>query len=98
MLNAPPVAPTGPLGVPLADQVRIAGGGGVVAEALGQSPGATVFVITSQGIKYPLTDPGLLSSLGLSGVTPVRVPGAVLGLLRTGPALDQRAAKHTIAP
>lgn len=98
MPSAPPVAPTGALGAPLADQVQIVGGDGLVAEALGQGPGATVFVITSQGIKYPLTDIGLLSPLGLSGVAPVRVPGAVLGLLRTGPTLDQQAARHTIAP
>jgi hypothetical protein len=91
MPAAPPVAPTGPFGVPLADQVQITGGAGLVAEALGQSPGATVYVITSQGIKYPLTSTSLLSSLGLPGVTPVRVPGAVLSLLRTGPTL------HTIA-
>jgi hypothetical protein len=98
MPAAPPVAPTGPLGAPVADQVRISGGDGLVAEALGQSPGATVFVITNQGVKYPLTDISLLSSLGLAGVTPVRVPGAVLSLLRTGPTLDQSAAKHTITP
>jgi type VII secretion protein EccB len=98
MPTAPPVPLTGPLGAPVANQVRIAGGNGLVAEALGQSPGATVFVITSQGIKYPLTDLSLLSSLGLAGVAPVRVPGAVLSLLRTGPTLDQQAAEHTIAP
>lgn len=98
MPAAPPVAPAGPLGTPVADQVRIAGGDGLVAEALGPSQGATVFVITSQGIKYPLTDLSLLSSLGLAGVAPVRVPGAVLSLLRTGPTLDQSAAERTITP
>lgn len=98
MPAAPPVPPTGPLGTPVANQVRIAGGDGLVAEEIGQGSGATVFVITSQGIKYPLTDISLLSSLGLQGVAPVRVPGAVLSLLRSGPTLDKQAAKRTIAP
>jgi len=98
MPAAPPIAPTGSFGAPLADQVQIPGGAGAVAAGLGQGPGATVYVITSQGIKYALGGPSLLSSLGLGGVTPVRIPGPVLGLLRTGPTLDVAAAKHTIAP
>ena len=86
----PAAPPTGPLGAPLADQVRLpAGDGAVVRSAPAPGvPGGTVYLVTSQGVKYPLTSESLLPSLGLAGVSPVRVPAVVLGLLRTGPTLN----------
>lgn len=93
-------APTGLLGIPLADQVLIAGGDGAVAQAVAApgDRGGTVYLITSQGIKYPLTSASLLTSLGLAGVRPAPVPAVLLGLLRSGPTLDPRAAMRASQP
>jgi type VII secretion protein EccB len=89
-------APVAGLGQPQADQVRLPDGDGAVVQAAtpGQGNG-TVYLITSEGIKYPLTSVSLLPSLGLPGVNPVAVPEVVLGLLPTGPTLDPHAASLT---
>lgn len=87
-------------GFPLADEVQPPVGDGAVVQALAQ-PGvnaATTYVITSQGIKYPLASADLLTSLGLPGVRPSQVLNVLLDLLRTGPTLDRNAARRTAAP
>jgi type VII secretion protein EccB len=86
------------LGIPLADQVELPAGDGAVVEAASGLGAGTVYLITSQGIKYPLASAGLLASLGLPGVHPAQVPEVLLELLRTGPTLDRAAARHTVTP
>jgi type VII secretion protein EccB len=98
-------APVGVLGIPLADQVHLPAGTGAVAQAI-PAPGAsggTIYLITSQGTKYPVpagqtSANDVLASLGLSGVRPTSVPEILLALLPTGPTLDPNAARHTSSP
>lgn len=90
----------GALGVAVADQVRVAPGGGVVAQAV-PAPGVsggTLYLVSDQGLKYPLPDASVLGSLGLGGASPVRLPALVLDLLPTGPKLDPQAALRTATP
>lgn len=93
-----PAPAEGSDGVPAADRVELAGGRGALAATL-TSPGATAagsaFLVTDQGIKYPLPRVNLSTvqgALGFAGVPPVPVPNAVLALIPTGPALDPEAA------
>jgi hypothetical protein len=75
-------------------------GGGAVVQAM-PAPGAsggTLYVVTDEGVKFPLPDAGVLSALGLGGLTPAKLPSALLDLLRTGPTLDPKAATATVAP
>jgi len=60
-------------------------------------PEDTVFLITSQGYKYPLGE-GALESLGYGEVTPVPVPANMLALVPTGPLLDVPSAQRGIDP
>jgi type VII secretion protein EccB len=86
-----------------ADQVTIAEGHGALAQAL---PGAdaqatgTVYLITDQGIRYPLQDTGEVkaqAALGYEGVKPVGVPASLLALVPRGPALDPEVARKFVA-
>lgn len=98
VLSAP--AATQAQGAALADQVVIPPGGGAVVQPLA-APGVTsptVYLVTDQGTKYPLSGSVVLAALGLPGVRPARVPAAVLQLLPTGPTLDQHAATLTSSP
>ncbi|MFI5835468.1 type VII secretion protein EccB [Micromonospora sp. NPDC051300] len=77
-----------------AESVLLPGGKGVLVQATaGESgkpaAGATVYLITAQGIRYPLgTDGGdARSALGYGDVTPVAVPASLLALVPTGPTL-----------
>jgi type VII secretion protein EccB len=85
-------------GVQSVDRVVVDGGRGALVRAL-PGPGATVagtttYLITDQGIKFPVTDSAdVLGSLGYGGVTPVPVSAALLALLPSGPMLDPQAAR-----
>jgi type VII secretion protein EccB len=85
-----------------ADQVTMAEGHGTLAQAL---PGAdaqatgTVYLITDQGIRYPLQDTDkvkALTALGYDGVTPVGVPSSLLSLVPRGPTLDPGLAGNFV--
>ncbi|MGX1612265.1 type VII secretion protein EccB [Micromonospora chalcea] len=82
-----------------AENVLLPGGKGVLAQATaGESgkpaAGSTVYLITAQGIRYPLgTDGGdAKSALGYGDVTPVAVPASLLALVPTGPTLSRADA------
>jgi type VII secretion protein EccB len=83
--------------VPAAGPVVVPRGGGALVEAVaapGAPPGSgTVSVVTDTGLRYPLASPDLLAALGYRGVTPVRVPAALVALVPSGPALDPAAAR-----
>ncbi|MEV4513979.1 type VII secretion protein EccB [Dactylosporangium sp. NPDC049525] len=85
-----------------ADQVTLAEGHGALAQAL---PGAdsqatgTVYLITDQGIRYPLQDTDEVkaqAALGYEGVTPVGVPSSLLSLVPSGPTLDPEVARKFV--
>ncbi|MGC1209973.1 MAG: type VII secretion protein EccB, partial [Micromonospora sp.] len=58
------------------------------------APGSTVYLVSSQGIRYPLgTRSGdAMTALGYGGVAPVAVPASLLALVPTGPALEREDA------
>lgn len=95
--GSPPPA-IGADGVLGADRVSLPGGHGALVSAL-TAPGATAagnaYVITDQGIKYPLPRADrdqVQAALGYEGVTPVAVPASILALIPTGAALDPKQA------
>jgi hypothetical protein len=99
-VQTPSGTPADASGAAVAAQVQVPPGGGAVVQAAA-APGAsggTLYVVTDEGVKYPLPNASVLSSLGLGGVVPARFPSALLNLLRTGPTLDPQAAATTIAP
>jgi type VII secretion protein EccB len=83
-----------------ADQVVIPGGSGVLAQDLpapGAQPG-TEYLITDIGVKYPLSSPSVASTLGYPPTAAVSIPGQLLALLPTGPALSPTAALANQVP
>ncbi|WP_433346800.1 type VII secretion protein EccB [Micromonospora sp. CA-111912] len=90
-----------------AEQVLLPGGKGVLVQAApgaGEggtgTPGSTVYLISAQGVRYPLgTRSGdALTALGYGGVTPLAVPASLLSLVPTGPALEREDALAYFAP
>lgn len=87
------------------EAVLLPGGKGVIAQA---SPGAgtsgsgaagsTIYLISPQGIRYPLGSAATLGVLGYGGVTPLAVPGSLLSLIPTGPTLSRDAAMSVFSP
>lgn len=74
----------------LADAVVLTPGrAAVVVPSLsaGANSGA-LYLVTDQGVRYPVPSLEVLSQLGLGGVTPTPVPAAMLELLPVGPRLD----------
>ncbi|MEU4474438.1 type VII secretion protein EccB [Micromonospora sp. NPDC023888] len=103
--GAVPVPQTRRDAVRTAEAVLLPGGKGVVAQA---SPGAgtsgsgaagsTIYLITPQGIRYPLGSAATLDVLGYGGITPLAVPGSLLALIPTGPTLNQENAMAVFSP
>ncbi|MGC4804360.1 type VII secretion protein EccB [Micromonospora sp. DT233] len=90
-----------------AERVVVPGGKGALVKAMpgvgegGQSTTAsTVYLITSQGVRYPLgTRSGdAAAALGYGGVTPLAVPASLLALIPTGPTLEPEAARNYFDP
>ncbi|WP_431944699.1 type VII secretion protein EccB [Micromonospora marina] len=82
-----------------AESVLLPGGKGVLVQATaGESgkaaAGSTVYLITAQGIRYPLGTAGgdAKSALGYGDVTPLAVPASLLALVPTGPTLSRADA------
>ncbi|MER7459921.1 type VII secretion protein EccB [Micromonospora sp. NPDC126480] len=99
-----PVRQSGRDGLRTAEAVLLPGGKGVLVQAAtgsGESgtaaAGATVHLVTAQGIRHPL-GPGALTALGYEGVTPLVVPASLLALIPTGPTLDREDALTRFAP
>jgi type VII secretion protein EccB len=90
-----------------AEQVLLPGGRGVLAQAApgagdggAGAPGSTVYLISAQGVRYPLgTRSGnAMTALGYGGVTPLAVPASLLSLIPTGPTLEREDALAYFAP
>jgi type VII secretion protein EccB len=87
-------------GVVTADKVAVDGGHGAIVQTLpvpgATAAGTTVYLITDEGVKYPMTTGTVdaKTALGYGDVTPVLVPAALLALLPTGPVLDASAARN----
>lgn len=62
-----------------------------------QSPGAdngTVYLLTDQGIRYPIANGDAVKALGYGNVAPTPVAATLLALFPIGPALDIAAAQR----
>ncbi|SCL18949.1 type VII secretion protein EccB [Micromonospora inyonensis] len=90
-----------------AERVVVPGGKGALVQAMpgvgegGQGAAAsTVYLVTSQGIRYPLgTRSGdAMAALGYGGVTPLAVPASLLALIPIGPVLERDAARDYFDP
>ncbi|MFB7473489.1 type VII secretion protein EccB [Kitasatospora sp. NPDC056184] len=89
VLGLPPVSEPGvvPSCTP-ADRIAVRPGGGALVRALsGSGQGATLYLVTENGVRYPLA-PSAVEKLGYAGAAPVSVPGRLLALLPAGPSLD----------
>jgi type VII secretion protein EccB len=90
-------APLGQDGVPVADQVLLPGGHAALVRTAHPAGGdvGSVYVITDQGLKYPLAQQNTAeveAALGYQAATPTPVPASILALIPTGVALDPAAA------
>ncbi|GIF76382.1 type VII secretion protein EccB [Asanoa siamensis] len=91
-------------GVATADRVIVASGKGAlvrVEPAPGVRVDTTTYLITDQGLKFPLRNDGQVNAataLGYGGVDPLPVPSALLALVPNGPVLDPAAAQRFVRP
>ncbi|SDM43830.1 type VII secretion protein EccB [Streptomyces sp. cf386] len=82
---------------PTADRIVVAPGHGTLATATGAGAAPTLFLITDSGVRFPLANPEVATSLGYDPASAVPVPSTVLSLVPTGPALDPEIAKSPLA-
>jgi type VII secretion protein EccB len=66
----------------------------VVPESDGANP-TTEYLITDQGLAFPMVGSDSVQALGFAGTTPVTMPDALIAALPTGPVLSRAAATHT---
>src|SRR5262245_35275620 len=91
-------------GVTTADRIVLPGGHAALVSTLpaaGSVARGNVFLVTDQGVKYPLprANSGQVQEwLGYGGVAPVAIPASILALVPTGPALDQATATQLAPP
>ena len=78
------------------DRVVVPAGRATLVEALASpvAPNGTLSLVTDLGVRYPVASPEVPAMLGYAGVTPVRLPSALVALLPEGPALDPAAARN----
>lgn len=55
----------------------------------------TAFLVTEEGVKYPIPSVAAKSALGYGSVVPVPLPAGIADLIRTGPALDPAKANRS---
>lgn len=90
---APPKSASG-----TADAVYVAPGhGAVLGQVSGdqKAPTGALFLVTDEGVKFPVVSAAALTSLGL-GRPVYPAPPALLGLLPTGPTLDPARASEYV--
>lgn len=83
--------PATPPGVPAA--VAAPPGSGMVVTPVSEaSKPVHEFLITDQGLKFPLADSDSIEALGLADVRPVPMPDALIAAIPAGPLLSRAAA------
>jgi type VII secretion protein EccB len=85
-------------GIAVASQVYVPPGSGALVTGPA-APGASktvTYLITDEGVKFPVASKAARQSLGYGAVTPVPVSSALLELLPTGPVLDSAAARAVV--
>ncbi|MER7753280.1 type VII secretion protein EccB [Kitasatospora sp. NPDC097643] len=82
-----------------ADSIAVRPGGGALVRALSSAGvGATLYLVTDTGVKYPLASPAVAKQLGYADTVPPAVPEPLLTLLPTGPSLDPAALTGVANP
>ena len=87
-------------GCPAPDLIAVRPGSGVLAmpTAAGAGTSGARYLVTDDGIKYPLSAPAAAGQLSYADTDVVRLPPALLRLLPTGPVLDpERAARPALS-
>jgi hypothetical protein len=81
-------------GTLLADRVLVEPGWGALVEAMQapDAPGGTVYLVTDDGMRFPLASDDVAAALGYGGQKPVRLPASLVARIPEGPALDPAAA------
>jgi type VII secretion protein EccB len=83
----------------LADRVMVEAGSGLLIRDQ-PSPGVAdgaLYLLTDIGVRFPLSDDQVATTLGYGHTAPVSVPGPVLALVPVGPALSPDAALKTVS-
>lgn len=88
--TVPGIDETGTSANGLADKVTVPPGRAAVVTASDGSP--VRFLVSDSGTKFPTANADVLGALGYGGVTPVRLPSALLKLIPSGPAMSRDAA------
>lgn len=80
---------------PPADTVSLPGGKfSLIRSVVGtDNKRGSIFILTDDGLKYPLRSQDVLNLLGYGGLEPWPVPRGIADLIPTGPALDPAKAK-----
>jgi type VII secretion protein EccB len=60
----------------------------VVGQGASLTAGQTISLVTDVGVRFPLKSTSVQGLLGYAGVTPIRLPSALLDNLPVGPTLD----------
>jgi type VII secretion protein EccB len=91
-------APTGPNAT--ADEVVVPAGEGVLVEAMvsGAAGSGTLAVVTDLGIRHSLASRTVVGFLGYTEGAAVKMPAALVAMLREGPALDPERASLPVGP
>jgi hypothetical protein len=76
------------------DWIAVPPGRGVVVQSVASptAAGGALAVVSDLGQRFAVPDAEVLGSLGYAGVTPLRLPAAVVALVPAGRALDPAAA------
>jgi len=85
---------------PRVDQVVVAAGSAALVQRLAADGTVTAgqFLVTDSGRRYALADDSVATALGYAGAHATGVPGSVLDLLPSGPALDPAEALEFATP
>jgi hypothetical protein len=100
LLDAPDGVGVDPVDYVVADSIALGPGRGALVQAAlpGGGAGGTIYLITDQGMKFPIADEDALAALGYNAVTPDELPRTVLDVIPTGPSLDPAAARSIATP
>ena len=76
-----------------ADTIAVSADRGALVHALstGGTVATTTYLVTDNGVKYPLPDSASVTQIGYASANAVGLPAGLLGLLPTGPSLDRSA-------
>jgi type VII secretion protein EccB len=94
------VVPTGSPATPTADRVAIPAGHGVLVREV-PNPGVTtgtLFLLTDDGVRFPIDSSDAVQALGYGDVAAVGLPPGFVELLPVGPTLSRASAGRSEPP